>query len=77
MFISSYQAFMKSSVFLQAKVLEEMDAEFGVGGLVEEEFKDNQKTYTSKDLAGLKVEHSQDRFKEGKTIILTLKDQGK
>ncbi|XP_064624219.1 U4/U6.U5 tri-snRNP-associated protein 1-like isoform X2 [Lineus longissimus] len=60
----------------RAKVLEEMDAEFGIGGLIDEEFKDTEKTYTSKDLDGLKVEHSQERFKEGKTVILTLKDQG-
>lgn len=32
--------------------------------------------YTSKDLKGLKVEHSVDRFKDGQSIILTLQDKG-
>ncbi|CAL8095262.1 unnamed protein product [Calicophoron daubneyi] len=34
-----------------------------------------QVTYTPEDLAGLKVEHKSDRFGEGKSIILTLKDK--
>ncbi len=33
--------------------------------------------YSSKDLKGLAVEHDQDRFKEGQTVILTLKDKSK
>ncbi len=32
--------------------------------------------YTSKHLKGLTVEHSQENFVEGKTVILTLKDKG-
>ncbi|KAK2162666.1 hypothetical protein LSH36_94g05047 [Paralvinella palmiformis] len=59
----------------QAKMLEEMDAEFGVGELIENEFKP-QKKYTAKELAGLKVEHDQEKFGEGQTVILTLKDKG-
>lgn len=32
--------------------------------------------YTSKNLKGLKVDHDMGTFKEGKTVILTLKDKG-
>lgn len=60
-----------------ARMLEEMDEEFGIGNLVEEEFKkDKKKAYTSKDLRGIKVEHDVGSFKEGQTVILTLKDRG-
>ncbi|XP_077537115.1 U4/U6.U5 tri-snRNP-associated protein 1 [Haemaphysalis longicornis] len=58
----------------RAKLLEEMDAEFGVGKIVEEELRPT-KQYTAKHLKGIEVLHSMDRFKEGQSIILTLKDQ--
>ncbi|XP_013387929.1 U4/U6.U5 tri-snRNP-associated protein 1 [Lingula anatina] len=64
---------------LRAKMLEEMDAEFGIGNLVEEEFAplmNKGKEYTSRDLKGIKVEHGMGSFKEGKAVILTLKDKG-
>ena len=32
--------------------------------------------YTSKDLAGLKVFHGLDEFKEGESVVLTMKDKG-
>ncbi|GAB1608791.1 U4/U6.U5 tri-snRNP-associated protein 1-like [Argonauta hians] len=60
-----------------AKMLDQMDEDFGIGSLVEEEFskgKKNKKDYSSKDLKGFKVEHNLDSFKEGSTVILTLKD---
>ncbi|XP_064600247.1 U4/U6.U5 tri-snRNP-associated protein 1-like [Liolophura sinensis] len=60
----------------RAKMLEEMDEEFGISNLVEEAFKPKQKSYSSKDLQGLKVQHGLDTFKEGQTVILTLQDQG-
>lgn len=61
----------------RAKMLEEMDAEFGIGSLVEEEFDTGKKnTYSSHDLSGLRVEHSMEKFKEGSKVILTLKDKG-
>lgn len=60
----------------RAKLLEEMDSEFGIGNLVDEEFGGSKKKkYGSKDLRGLRVEHSQESFVEGKTVILTLKDK--
>uniref|UniRef100_L7M9S3 Uncharacterized protein n=1 Tax=Rhipicephalus pulchellus TaxID=72859 RepID=L7M9S3_RHIPC len=59
----------------RAKMLEEMDEEFGIGKIVEEEFKPT-KEYTARHLKGLEVLHSTDRFKEGQSVILTLKDQG-
>ncbi|XP_071961912.1 U4/U6.U5 tri-snRNP-associated protein 1-like [Antedon mediterranea] len=62
----------------RAKLLEEMDADFGIGALVDEEFKQTSKgkNYSSKDIAGLQVQHSVNSFKEGKSVILTLKDSG-
>ncbi|KAK7866845.1 hypothetical protein R5R35_006019 [Gryllus longicercus] len=61
----------------RAKMLEELDAEFGIGELVEDELQTERKqAYSSKDLRGLRVEHAVDRFSEGKTVILTLKDRG-
>ncbi|XP_075555996.1 U4/U6.U5 tri-snRNP-associated protein 1 [Dermacentor variabilis] len=59
----------------RAKMLEEMDEEFGVGKIVEEELKPVRE-YTAKHLKGLEVLHSTERFKEGQSVILTLKDQG-
>lgn len=35
-----------------------------------------QEAYSSKDLKGLAVEHQIESFKEGETVILTLKDKG-
>ncbi|XP_054847838.1 U4/U6.U5 tri-snRNP-associated protein 1 isoform X2 [Eublepharis macularius] len=61
----------------RAKLLEEMDQEFGISSLVEEEFGQNKKVnYSSRDLKGLTVEHTIDSFQEGETVILTLKDKG-
>ncbi|XP_077182061.1 U4/U6.U5 tri-snRNP-associated protein 1 isoform X3 [Paroedura picta] len=62
----------------RAKLLEEMDQEFGISSLVEEEFgqKKKQINYSSRDLKGLTVEHTIDSFEEGETVILTLKDKG-
>ncbi|XP_061162474.1 U4/U6.U5 tri-snRNP-associated protein 1-like isoform X2 [Saccostrea echinata] len=60
----------------RAKQLMELDEAFGLEDIVKEEFKDSKKEYTSKDLRGLKVEHSVDRFKDGQSIILTLQDKG-
>lgn len=56
--------------------MDQLDEEFGVANLVEEEIRqDRLQAYTSKDLRGLKVEHSLAGFDEGKSIILTLKDK--
>lgn len=63
----------------RAKMLEEMDEDFGIGGLVEEEFQagsKKQNAYTSHDLSGLRVQHGLDKFNEGRNVILTLKDRG-
>ncbi|XP_075408518.1 U4/U6.U5 tri-snRNP-associated protein 1 [Tenrec ecaudatus] len=61
----------------RAKLLEEMDQEFGVSSLVEEEFgQRRQELYSPRDLQGLTVEHAIDSFHEGETVILTLKDKG-
>lgn len=61
----------------RAKLLEEMDEEFGVSNLVEEEFAQiKQDAYTSRDLKGLKVQHKVESFSEGQTVILTLEDKG-
>lgn len=61
----------------RAKLLEEMDQEFGVSSLVEEEFgQTKNNAYTSRELKGLKVQHKVDSFTEGQTVILTLEDKG-
>ncbi|XP_077379401.1 U4/U6.U5 tri-snRNP-associated protein 1 [Festucalex cinctus] len=62
----------------RAKLLEEMDQEFGVSNLVEEEFGQGRKNtaYTARDLKGLKVQHKVDSFGEGQTVVLTLQDKG-
>ncbi|KAF7238347.1 U4/U6.U5 tri-snRNP-associated protein 1 [Varanus komodoensis] len=61
----------------RAKLLEEMDQEFGISSLVEEEFgQKKEESYGSRDLKGLTVEHTIDSFREGETVILTLKDKG-
>ncbi|XP_043482141.1 U4/U6.U5 tri-snRNP-associated protein 1 isoform X1 [Leptopilina heterotoma] len=61
----------------RAKMLDQLDEEFGIGNLVKEEVQNERhKAYTTKDLRGLRVEHDVETFQEGKTTILTLKDQG-
>ncbi|XP_012286069.1 U4/U6.U5 tri-snRNP-associated protein 1 [Orussus abietinus] len=60
----------------RAKMLDQLDEEFGIANLVKEEVQhERSAAYTRKHLKGLKVEHSIERFEEGKTVILTLKDQ--
>merc|ERR1711881_448448 len=59
----------------RAKMLAEMDDEFGVGNLVKEDArKDKAFAYDSGNLAGLTVEHDSSRFQDGQSVILTLKD---
>ncbi|KAK7104097.1 U4/U6.U5 tri-snRNP-associated protein 1-like [Littorina saxatilis] len=61
----------------RAKLLEEMDEEFGIGNLVDQELGGaGKKKYTSRDLSGLRVEHNLEKFKEGSGVILTIKDKG-
>lgn len=63
-------------LFPQAKELEELDEAFGVADLVEQEKqKARQTAYGDRNLKGLRVEHDMDDFGEGRTVILTLKDQ--
>lgn len=60
----------------RAKILEDMDNEFGVDNLVQEEIRrEKKKIYSENHLKGLRVDHDVGEFAEGKTIILTLKDQ--
>lgn len=60
----------------RAKLLEEMDKEFGVSDLVDQESRNaKREAYKSRDLQGLRVEHGQEEFTEGREIILTLKDK--
>lgn len=66
----------KKKAEMRAKVLDQLDEEFGISNLVKEEIHIARNTaYTEKDLKGLKVEHNIETFEEGKTVILTLKDQ--
>lgn len=67
---------LKAEAQRRAKILEEMDDEFGVGELVQEvTMREKKKIYSDKSLKGLKVDHDLDAFTEGKSVILTLKDQ--
>ncbi|XP_069752335.1 LOW QUALITY PROTEIN: U4/U6.U5 tri-snRNP-associated protein 1 [Narcine bancroftii] len=62
----------------RAKLLEEMDEEFGVSNLIEEELRTQKQTaYTSQDLKGLTVQHDIKAFQEGEAVVLTLKDRGR
>lgn len=66
---------LKAEAQRRAKILEEMDDEFGVGDLIQEETRrEKKKIYSENSLKGLKVNHDLDAFTEGKSIILTLKD---
>lgn len=67
---------LKAEAARRAKILEEMDDEFGVSDLVHEETeRERKKIYSENNLKGLKVDHDLDAFTEGKSVILTLKDQ--
>merc|ERR1712141_341403 len=60
----------------RAQMFEDLDDDFGIGNLVEADKKETikkEKNYDSKALAGLKVEHSFDRFEEGKKYDFDLK----
>jgi len=61
----------KKAAEKRAMMFEQLDDEFGVGDIVQKEM---DKKYDSTNLAGLKVEHDSTQFNEGKSIILTLKD---
>lgn len=66
----------KQEAAQRAKMLEEMDQEFGVGALVEQETRNTKRTaYKNRDLKGMRVEHDAEAFTEGKQVILTLKDK--
>lgn len=59
------------------KLLEEMEEEFGVSSLVEEEFMRRKRDlYSARDLQGLAVQHNPAAIREGQTLVLTLKDKG-
>ena len=58
-------------------MFEDLDDDFGIGNLVDKDKKETikkEKNYDSKALAGLKIQHTVDRFEEGKSTILTLQD---
>nr|XP_015910783.2 U4/U6.U5 tri-snRNP-associated protein 1 isoform X2 [Parasteatoda tepidariorum] len=65
----------KEAAEKRAKLLEEMDKEFGVGALVEKEF-DKKEVYSAHNLKGLTIAHAISSFQEGRDAILTLKDKG-
>ncbi|EFA10481.1 U4/U6.U5 tri-snRNP-associated protein 1 [Tribolium castaneum] len=61
----------------RAKMLEELDEQFGVSEFVENEKKEKRKQrYTERNLKGLRVEHDVDSFAEERDVILTLQDKG-
>ncbi|XP_045599414.1 U4/U6.U5 tri-snRNP-associated protein 1 [Procambarus clarkii] len=59
----------------KSKMLEELDAQFGIADLVEQDMTEQKvKKYSYNDLSGLQVQHDFSRFDTGGTTILTLKD---
>lgn len=67
---------MKEDAKRRAKALEEMDEELCADDSVREKTRrEKKKLYSSKNLKGLRVEHDVGAFAEGKSVILTLKDQ--
>ena len=67
----------KEAEIKREKVLSAVEDEFGIGNLVEKEFKSssNAAAYTEKNLKGLNVEHSLKSFGTGKEAILVIKDK--
>eukprot|EP00794_Sanderia_malayensis_P017392 gene17392-19133_t len=64
----------------RAKMLEDMEEDFGISDIMMEEFsgvtkKQTKEKYTAKNLAGLRIEHKNKEFTEGSSVIVTLKDQ--
>ena len=60
----------------RAKMLEELDEQFGVSEFVENEKREKRRQqYTEKNLKGLRVEHDIDSFAEERDVVLTLKDK--
>ncbi|CAH0386369.1 unnamed protein product [Bemisia tabaci] len=69
-------AIEKEKAERKAKELDDMDAAFGIGDLVNDDLRITRKeAYTAKNLQGLRVEHDVNTFAEGKNVILTLKDK--
>lgn len=60
----------------RAKMLEELDAQFGVSEIIDTEVRERRKQqYTEKSLKGLQIEHDINDIAEERQVILTLKDQ--
>uniref|UniRef100_A0A0N5AQA4 U4/U6.U5 tri-snRNP-associated protein 1 n=1 Tax=Syphacia muris TaxID=451379 RepID=A0A0N5AQA4_9BILA len=67
----------------RAKMLDDMDAEFGVDSLIREEKMKKEKLNAKKraqetgasNLAGMKIGHSKERFLEGQETVLVLEDK--
>nr|XP_019547252.2 U4/U6.U5 tri-snRNP-associated protein 1 isoform X1 [Aedes albopictus] len=66
---------LKQEAEQRAKLLDQLDEEFGVGDLVDQEVRESRReAYKDRDLRGLRVEHDVESFTEGRHVILTLKD---
>ncbi|KAF0289979.1 U4/U6.U5 tri-snRNP-associated protein 1 [Amphibalanus amphitrite] len=60
----------------RAALLDDLDAEFGVGDLVAADTSESRAAaYSAGDLRGLTVEHQADQFVEGRDVVLTIKDK--
>lgn len=70
------KASMKADAQRRAKLLQEMDDHYDQADSYERKPRPApKKAYTDNHLKGLRVEHDVSEFTEGKSIILTLKDQ--
>ncbi|KAI4453222.1 squamous cell carcinoma antigen recognized by cytotoxic t lymphocytes [Holotrichia oblita] len=60
----------------RAKMLEELDAQFGVSDIIDSETRARRRQqYTERNLRGLQIEHDINDIAEERQVILTLKDQ--
>lgn len=70
------KAILKAQAQRRAKLLQEMDDRYDEVEFSQERKPRPEKTaYTDNNLKGLRVEHDVSEFTEGKSVILTLKDQ--
>lgn len=66
----------KQKAAQRARLLDQMDEEFGIGALVESEKRKHlDQAYTAKSLKGLTIGHKEEAFKEGEQFVLTLQDR--
>jgi len=65
----------KAEADKKLKMMEELDEQFGIGDMVNQEINvQKEKKYSHRNLSGLKIQHDMDTFNDGSSTILTLAD---